>query len=176
MIAAPSAPSLPKHLWWDLLWWDTDEECLPTCWELWEVKEFPSNKVPSEYQNNKSWVHLSHVPQGTWIEPELQLEKETHKSPDMSKGGWKHWTLRLLEVVNFPQCNRLDIHWYVRMPTDAPQLTQSWNAAQALWGRRCHSWTNLSWEIVSFHIEIGRCVCWNNSNNILVSQIQNVAG
>ena len=33
--------SLLKHPWWDVLQQDTDEECLPTCSELWEAMESP---------------------------------------------------------------------------------------------------------------------------------------
>ena len=48
VIADPWTPGLMKHPWQDLLWWNTNEECLPACWELLEAKEPPSNKMQWE--------------------------------------------------------------------------------------------------------------------------------
>ena len=52
VIADLLALSLPKQLWQDLLPLDTDEECLPTCWEQWE---------PMEPSFNKAWWWESEV-------------------------------------------------------------------------------------------------------------------
>ena len=41
-------PSLPKYPRQDVLQWDTTEEVLPTCQELWDAKEPPSNIVALE--------------------------------------------------------------------------------------------------------------------------------
>ena len=47
-ITDPWSPGLLKHPQQDLLQWDTAEEHLPACWELWEAKEPPSNMEPPE--------------------------------------------------------------------------------------------------------------------------------
>ena len=46
--------------------------------------------------------------------------EQIHNSPEASMGGLVHSTPRLLEVMVFPEGNRAEIDWYVRMPTDPP--------------------------------------------------------
>ena len=49
---------------------------------------------------------------------EANVGEGTHNLPDMFKGGCKHLTLILPEVMGFPRFNNADIDWYMRMPTD----------------------------------------------------------
>ena len=49
------------------------------------------------------------------------LEEVTHNSPEIARDGWMHSTPWLLEVMGFPKCNKGDIDWYMRIPTDTPQ-------------------------------------------------------
>ena len=102
-MADPWAHGLPKHPQPDLLWWDTTKEHLPTCWELWEAKEPPSNMEPPEVN---VWVDHWHVLPETWTEPEeLEPEEETHNLPEKSKDGWRHSTPRPPQAVEFPSWN-----------------------------------------------------------------------
>ena len=50
----PWSPCLLIHASQHPSWWDTNEECLPTCWELWEAKESPY-----------SWYHWNKKPELT---------------------------------------------------------------------------------------------------------------
>ena len=108
---------------------------------------------------------------------ELKLGEETYNSPHMSKCGRNHSTPRFPEVVDFPRCNSADIDRYMRMPTDTP-LVSPQNEMQP---EICvEAGTTLVPAFprrdISFHIEMGRYVWWNNSNTTLVSQIQNAPG
>ena len=47
-MADPWALNLLKLQLHDLLQWDNDKECHPTCWEPWDAKEPSSNMVPPE--------------------------------------------------------------------------------------------------------------------------------
>ena len=115
------ASGWPKHWWQGLSWWDTNEECLPTCWELWETRESLSNKVPLESEVCTDQWHI--LPE-IWIKPgKLKLEEETHNTSDMSKGGWKHSILRPSEVVYFSGGNSADIDWSWGCQQIQPWLT-----------------------------------------------------
>ena len=46
------------------------------------------------------------------------LEDEIHNPPETSMDGWMHSTAKLLEVTVTAECNKADIDWYVRKPTD----------------------------------------------------------
>ena len=48
------------------------------------------------------------------------LKGETHSSPETARDGRAHSTPRLLEVMDFLECNIGDIDWNVRMPNDPP--------------------------------------------------------
>ena len=68
-----------------LLLEDSAKECVPTCWELWEVKELLSSMVPPE---SIAWIDLWHAPHETWTElEEIMQEKERHNLSGVSKDG-----------------------------------------------------------------------------------------
>ena len=103
----PLRPGLLKHPQQDPLKWDTNEECLPTCWELWEARELPSNKESLEW---KVCIDLWHIPPETWREPEkLILEEETHNSPETVRDCLTHSTLRLPKGMDYPECNKVTL-------------------------------------------------------------------
>ena len=75
----------------------------------------------------------------------------------------------------FPKCNKAEIDWHMMMPADPPLVDPQ--VGKLI--RHCEE-GEVTLEptfplIVSFHIEMGRNVCWNKSNTMLVSQIQYVA-
>ena len=79
-----------------------------------------------------------------------------------------HSTPKLLEVMVTQECHKADIDWYMRKPTDPPQvhlivgkLLELCKEEDAILG------PNLPHETVSFHIEMGRNVCWNLSDTML---------
>ena len=86
--------------------WDTEEECVPTCWVQWEAKDPVFNKVQWEL---KVWIKLWHSLPETWTEQEeLMHMEEVHNSPDASKDGWKHSTPSILKIMDFPKCSYAD--------------------------------------------------------------------
>ena len=134
-MADPWAPGLPKHPWQDLLHQDSAEECLPTCWELWEAKEHPSNMVPLE---SKVWIDWWHVPPETLTElEELKQEEERHNLPDNVQGLLIAFNPIPPEVVHFLRC-----HNYENANRSTSARHQNWNAAWSMQGRRCHSWSS----------------------------------
>ena len=84
MMADTWVLSPPKYSWWDLLWWNTNQECLPKCWELWRASKPPSNKVQLVLE---VWIYLWHVLPEPWKELVELMQGETHKSPFMSMEG-----------------------------------------------------------------------------------------
>ena len=84
-----------KQPWWDLVCWDSAEEGLPTCSELKETKEPPSNLVPKE---TNVWVDLWHVLPETWTELE-EYRRRKHltylKWPRMVEGIQSQGSQRL---------------------------------------------------------------------------------
>ena len=84
-------------------------------------------------------------------------EEETHNSPDISMDGWKHSIPRPSEVRDFPRCN-IFWHWVVHQDTNRSTSSrlQRWNAAWAM-REKVLLWNQPSpWQIVSFHIRMGR--------------------
>ena len=77
------------------------------------------------------------------------------------------------EVVEFPRCNNAGITWYWRMPADPPLVDPK--------GQSCLSHLRDKMllqkqptlvQVIGLHIGIGKNVCWNMSNTVLVSQTQ----
>ena len=148
-MADPWAPPLLKHPWCNLLWWESTEEHLPTCWKLWAAKEPPYNMVPPE---SVVWVDLWHVLPETWTELEELMQEETHNLPEKAKDGWRHSTPRPPDVVEIQRCNNVCIEWNKSMPAGTPL------------------------QIIGLHIEVGRNVCWIKGNTMLVGKTQHLAG
>ena len=98
-LADPWTAGLLKHPWWDPVQLENNMEFLPACWKLWEAKEFPSNKKSLEWE---VWTNLV-----TYSARNLDKTRGINAS-------------RLLEGMDFPECNKGNIDWYVRMPTDPP--------------------------------------------------------
>ena len=108
----------------------------------------------------------------TWTE----LEEERHSLPNTSKDGSMHSTTIPLEVVEFPRCNNTDIEWYGRMPTDTPLVDLKIKKLPKQCKREdATPETTDPMTDNGFHIEIGRNVCWDKSNTVLVSQTQYLA-
>ena len=83
---------------------------------------------------------------------------------------------RLPEVMDFTRCNRADINCYVRMPNIHLCLTLMMKCSLSYVKKVPHGNQTSPRETVAFNIEMGRYLCWNRSNTMLVSQIQNAAG
>ena len=85
-------------------------------------------------------------------------------------------TPRHPEVGNFTRCNSTDIDSYARMPTDPSWLTPKTKYSVS-YARKQGPFGNelMPREILSFHSEMGRYVCWKKRNITLVGETENVA-
>ena len=106
------------------------------------------------------------------------VQEETHNLPETSKDGWRHSTPRPPEVVEISRCNNAGIEWYQE---EASRSTSGRH--QKVKSHLSHLreemplWKHLTpGQIIGLHIEVGRNVCWNKSNIMLVSQTQYQAG
>ena len=168
------APGLLKHPQ-DLLQWSTVEEHLPICWELWGAKEPPSNMVPPE---SNIWVDLWHVLPETWTElEELMQEEETHNLPETAKDGWRHLTWGPQRQWRFQGVIMLALHGM-----RGCQQIHLWKASKVKnhfshLREEMPLWKHLILgQIIGLHIEVGRNVCWNKSNTMLVGRTQYLTG
>ena len=78
--------------------------------------------------------------------------------------------------MDIPKCNTADIDWYVRMPTDPPLVYPTDEMQPELCEEAGAIWELIFPQRDSFHIEMGRLVCWNKSNTIFVDHFKNMAG
>ena len=86
-------------------------------------------------------------------------------------------TPKLLEVTNTQEYNNAEFDWYVGMPSKCPLVDPTAGKFLGLFEEEdATQEPSFSVKIVSFHIGMGRNVCWNWSNTMLVSHIQYVAG
>ena len=79
--------------------------------------------------------------------------------------------------MDFPSFINANINWYVKMPGDLPPVDPRDEMLPQLCEEEGATLEPTSWwEIVDFIIEMGMYVCWNKSNTMFISQIQNLAG
>ena len=77
------------------------------------------------------------------------------------------------KVVDFPTGNSADIDWYVRMPTDPPPV-DPWDETLPVLCEEEGAIVEPTFPMIDSQIPYW-CVCCNK-RNMLVGQIQNVAG
>ena len=71
-------------------------------------------------------------------------------------------------------CNDANIDWYIRIPTDPPSGDSKVTMQPEICKEEGATLEPAFPIVDNFHIEMGRYVCWNKSNMMHVSQIQNV--
>ena len=105
----------------------------------------------------------------TWHDPPVTLTelevtnagRGTHNLPEMSKAF----------NPNAPRCNNVETEWYKRMSAGQP-LGDHLREKIPFWNHLVPG----QWQVIYLHIEVGRNVCWNKSNTMLVGQTQYLAG
>ena len=104
---------------------------------------------------------------------ELMQEEETHNLPETLKDGWRHSTPRaqrywrfqgviMLALSGMRGCQQITLWKVPKVKSCLSHLREK----MPLWKHL------ILGQITSLHIEVGRNVCWNKNNTMLVSQIQ----
>ena len=79
--------------------------------------------------------------------------------------------------MEIPRCNNAGIEWNGKMPAGPPLEGPKGESCLSHLREKMPLWKHLiPGKIISLHIEVGKNVCWNKSNALLVSQTQYLAG
>ena len=100
-------------------------------------------------------------------------EEETHSLPNISQDSQTHSTPKAPEVVDFGWHNTADTAWSMRLLTD-PSLVDPKAEMQLGQCEEEDATPEATFPGTDIWLpcEIGRNVCWSNSNTVLVSQTQ----
>ena len=83
----------------------------------------------------------------------------------------------LLDIMDSPNCSKVNIDVCVRMLKNLPPVDLKAEMQLKLCKEKdVILKPSVLQQTISFHIEMGKCLCWHNSYTMLGGQIQSAAG